>query len=192
MFNTNEALETFLPYSSNSMLAIKGNSVYRICPIMSENGSTCLEDCSDNTILIRDVDKNFCGTKCPGSKYLLVPDNICDSQCDTSIYVVDEENKKCGLCKDMDAEKPYRFIGGNKCISESEIPESGYEYNAKLKLLKCKSGYKTDPSDVNSCVTNCHNSCRTCSDYSTDDTDPECLTCNNGYYIYIMEHASKI
>ena len=184
MFNTKEALETFLPYSSNSMLAIKGNSVYRICPIMSDDGSTCIEDCSDGKILIRDVDKNFCGTECPGSKYLLVPDNICDTQCDTSIYVVDEGNKKCGLCKDMDTEKPYRFIGGNKCISQSEIPEGAYEYNAKLKLLKCQSGYKTDPSDVNSCVTNCHISCKTCSDYSTDDTDPKCLTCNIGYYIY--------
>jgi hypothetical protein len=166
------------------MLAIKGNSVYRICPIMSDDGSTCIEDCSDGKILIRDVDKNFCGTECPGSKYLLVPDNICDTQCDTSIYVVDEGNKKCGLCKDMDTEKPYRFIGGNKCISQSEIPEGAYEYNAKLKLLKCQSGYKTDPSDVNSCVTNCHNYCKTCSDYSTDDTDPKCLTCNIGYYIY--------
>ena len=130
---------------------------------MNEEGTDCLEDCTgDGVFLIRDVTKNFCGTECPGEKYLLVPDNICDTSCDTSIYVVDEENKKCGLCKDMD-EKPYRFIGGDRCLSE--IPEGGYEYNSKLKLLKCKSGYKTDPSDVNSCVTNCHSSCKTCSDY---------------------------
>ena len=180
MFNTNEALDMFLPYSSNSMLAIKGNLVYRICPIMNEDGTDCIEDCSDDTILIRDVDKNFCGTKCPNNKYLLVPDNICDSQCDTSIYVVDEENKKCGLCKDMD-DKPYRFIGGNKCISENEIPEGAYEYNSKLKLLKCKSGYQTDPSNANSCITNCHSSCKTCSDFSSVDDDPKCLSCNTGY-----------
>ena len=180
MFNTNVSLDTFLPYSSNSMLAIKGNEVYRICPIMSGDENNCLEDCTEG-LLIRDVDKNFCGTECPNNKYLLVPDNICNSECDTSIYVVDEENKQCGLCKDMNEEKPYRFIGGNICLSEEEIPEGGYEYNSKLKLLKCKSGYKTDPSNVNSCVTNCHNSCKTCSEYSTNDSDPKCLTCNIGY-----------
>ena len=181
MFNTNETLDMFLPYSSNSMFAIKGNSIYRICPIMNEEGTDCLEDCTgDGVLLIRDVTKNFCGTKCPDGKYLLVPDNICDTSCDTSIYVVDEENKKCGLCKDMD-EKPYRFIGGDRCLRE--IPEGGYEYNSKLKLLKCKSGYKTDPSDVNSCVTNCHSSCKTCSDYSTNDDDPKCLSCNTGYQL---------
>ena len=181
MFNTNEALEKFLPYSSNSMLAIKGNLVYRICPILSDNGTTCLEDCSDDKILIRDVDKNFCGTECPNNKYLLIPDNICDSQCNTNIYVVNETNKRCGLCKDMNDEKPYRFIGGNKCLSEREIQEGAYEYNTKLKLLKCKSGYQIDPSNSNSCITNCHRTCKTCSDLSTDDTDTKCLSCNYGY-----------
>ena len=181
MFNTNENLDMFLPYSNNSMLAVKGNTAYRICPIMNDEGTDCLEDCTgDGVFLIRDVTKNFCGTKCPDEKYLLVPDNICDTSCNTSIYVVDEDNKQCGLCKDMD-EKHYRFIGGDRCLSE--IPEGGYEYNSKLKLLKCKSGYKTDPSDVNSCVTNCHSSCKTCSDYSTNDDDPKCLSCNTGYQL---------
>ena len=152
---------------------------------MSDDGATCIEDCTDGKLLIRDVDKNFCGTECPGNdKYLLVPDNICNTHCDTSIYVADEQNKKCGLCKDMDTEKPYRFIGGNRCLSEDEILEGAYEYNTKLKLLKCKSGYQTDPSNVNSCITNYHVSCKTCSEYSNDDTNPKCLTCNNGYYIY--------
>ena len=181
MFNTNETLDMFLPYSNNSMLAVKGNTAYRICPIMNEDGTDCLENCTgDGDFLIRDVTKNFCGTKCSDEKYLLVPDNICDTSCNTSIYVVDEENKKCGLCKDMD-EKPYRFIGGDICLNE--IPEGGYEYNSKLKLLKCKSGYKTDPSNVNSCVTNCHSSCKTCSDYSTNDDDPKCLSCENGFKV---------
>ena len=47
MFNTNVSLDTFLPYSSNSMLAIKGNEVYRICPIMSGDENNCLEDCTE-------------------------------------------------------------------------------------------------------------------------------------------------
>ena len=152
MFNTNEALETFLPYSNNSMLAIKGNSVYRICPIICEDGKTCLEDCDNDKLIIRDIDKNFCGRECPNNKYLLVPDNFCQSLCDKDIYVIDEENKKCGLCKSMNTEKPYKFIGGNICLGEDEIPEGAYVYNVKLKLLKCNSGYKTDPSNKNKCI----------------------------------------
>ena len=81
----------------------------------------------------------------------------------------------------MNDEKPYRFIGGNKCLSEREIPEGAYEYNTKLKLLKCKSGYQIDPSNSNSCITNCHRTCKTCSDLSTDDTNTKCLSCNDGY-----------
>ena len=183
MFNSNVAFDKFIPYSRNSILAIKGNSVYRICPIVDKtNSNNCIEDCTGDQVLIRDVDGNICGQSCPdANKYLLVPDNICDTTCDTSIYVVDEANKKCGLCKDMDTEKPYRFIGGTQCLSG--IPEGAYEYNTKLKLLKCKSGYKTDESNVNACVTNCHSSCKTCSDFSSLEDDPKCLTCNEGYYL---------
>ena len=116
MFNTNETLDTFIPYSDNSILAIKGSSAYRICPIMNDEGNDCIEDCTEEgKWLIRDIEKNICGTACPDSnKYLLVPDYICITSCDTSIYVVNEENKQCGLCKYMDEDKPYRFIGGDQ------------------------------------------------------------------------------
>ena len=192
MFNTNETLDTFIPYSDNSILAIKGSSAYRICPIINDEGNDCIEDCTEEgKWLIRDIEKNICGTACPDSnKYLLVPDYICITSCDTSIYVVNEENKQCGLCKYMDEDKPYRFIGGDQCLSN--IPEGAYEYNTKLKLLKCSSGYKTDPSNVNGCVTNCHRTCKTCSDISDNDEDPKCLTCDTDIYYLEGEKCLEI
>ena len=185
MFNTNEAIDTFVKLSDNSMLATIGTNIYKICPIIDEDGITCIEDCTTNT-LIRDVDKNFCGTKCPSSdKYLIIPDNYCDTECDKSIYIAnttDPTNKTCGLCKDMNSDKPYKFIGGNTCLNESDIPDGAYVYNTKLKLLKCKSGYKLDDDNNNTCVTNCHSSCKTCSEFSEDDDEPKCLSCDTSNY----------
>ena len=187
MFNTNEAIDTFVKLSDNSMLATIGTNIYKICPIIDEDNVSCIEDCTTNT-LIRDVNKNFCGTKCPTSdKYLIIPDNYCDTECDESIYIAntaDPTNKICGLCKDMNSDKPYKFIGGNTCLNESEIPDGAYVYNTKLKLLKCNSGYKLDDDNPNTCVTNCHSSCKTCSEYSENDDDPKCLSCDtNNYYL---------
>ena len=33
MFNTNESISTFIPYSENSMLAITDENVYKICAL---------------------------------------------------------------------------------------------------------------------------------------------------------------
>ena len=136
MFNTDIDIDTFIPYSSNSMLAITRNTAYRICPI--KDGDNCIEECTTGQV-IRDTDGNKCGTDCgDANKYLLIPDYICLTECDTSIYI-SNDTKHCGLCKNMDSSKPYRLIGTSECLSQ--IPEGAYEYNSKSSLLKCKSGY---------------------------------------------------
>ena len=174
MFNTNESINTFIPYSGNSLLAISNNNVYKICPI--KNGEDCLEQC-DTGQVIRDSDGNKCGTNCDNDKYLLIPDNICLTECDSRIYITNS-NKQCGLCRDMDSSKPYKLIGSNECLEN--IPSTAKEYNNKLYLLICKSGYILYE---NNCVPHCYPTCETCSDYSQNSEDQKCLTCNESYYL---------
>ena len=193
LFNTNENLDTFISFSGNSIITTKGNSIYKICPI--RNSDNCLDECiTEGELLIRDVDGNYCGAKCRDSnKYLIIPENFCDTECDSNIYyadITDETNKRCGLCKDMITDKPYRFIGGTECLGE--IPTGAYEYNTKLKLLKCINGYKIDETNLNRCITNCHATCKTCSNYSNNDDDPKCLSCDTDNYYLEGEKCIKI
>ena len=183
MFNTNEDIDTFIPYSENSMLAITRDKVYKICAIKS--GENCIESC-ENSDVIRDSNGNICGSSCIGDKYLLIPDNICMNECDTSIYVSNNE-KKCGLCKDLDSTKPYKLIGGTECLSS--IPHAAELYNTKSLLLKCISGYKLDG---NNCIPHCFPTCETCSEYSENEEEQKCLTCNESYYLENEKCIKKI
>ena len=59
MFNTDEEIDVFIPYSTKAMLAIKKESAYKICIIQS--GSEYIEKCSnENEKLILDEDGNKC------------------------------------------------------------------------------------------------------------------------------------
>ena len=37
--------------------------------------------------------------------------------------------------------------------------------------------------DGKDCIPHCYTTCETCSDYSEDENDQKCLTCNNSYYL---------
>ena len=175
MFNTDVNIDTYIPYSSISMLAITKDTAYQICAIKNDNNQ-CISECTSG-LVIRDVDGNKCATSCPNEKYLLVPDLICLTECDESIYI-SNNTKHCGLCKDMDSSKPYRLIGSNKCLET--IPEGAYEYNLKAHLLKCKGGYIFQD---NTCSPHCYPTCKRCSEYSEDENNQKCISCNNGYYL---------
>ena len=87
MFNTDEEIDVFIPYSTNSMLAITKNTAYKICAINGD--SDCVEDCSSGNELILDENGNKCGNKADYSeKYLLVPGDVYISECDLSIYFI--------------------------------------------------------------------------------------------------------
>ena len=73
MFNTDIDIDVFIPYSSNSMLAITKDKAYRICAL--QEGGECVEYCSSGQIIL-DLDGNKCGTSCDENKYLLNPDSI--------------------------------------------------------------------------------------------------------------------
>ena len=176
VFNTDKEIKVFIPYSSNSMLAITEESAYRICAIFNANKDDCVDDCSSDQIILDDKG-NKCGTTTGITKPLLKPEGVYITSCDTSIYISDGTN--CGLCKDIDNSKPYKFINGTECLSSK--PDNAEYYNnnnQQLNLLLCKSGYILSE---NSCTPHCYSSCATCSVYSENEAQQHCLTCKEGY-----------
>ena len=194
MFNTDEEVDLFIPYiqavytndqgnyqHSNSMLIITKKSAYRVCPIINSDGTDCVEDCPSGQKILFDVDGNKCvntNVNCPNGKIMLIPENICVSECNTTFFISDGTN--CGLCRDMDnGNKKYKFINGTECLDQIP-PEGAKIYNENLSLLVCDSGYILKD---NTCITHCFNTCKTCYDYSENENEQKCKTCIDGYYL---------
>ena len=175
IFNTNETINTFIPYSNNSMLAITNNSAYKICAIKNNDNNECLEECSNNDLVINTFKPNSCGS-C--DKILFKPDDICIKECDNNLYY--ENDTECKLCKDIEEKSQYKLINTTGCY---EIcPEGSEIYNDNYQLCTCKEGYYLEG---NNCIPLeppiCHKNCLTCKNYSDDDTAQNCLTCKNDF-----------
>ena len=181
IFNTNETILEFKPYSNISMLAITENSAYKICALKNELGDDCIESCSDNYNIILDSEhSNKCGNKC-NTKYVLIPDQICLDSCNENIYTFN--GNQCGLCKDIEQEnKIYKLINTSGCLDH--IPEGAEYYNEKLKLLTCKEGYNlTDGKCSPIPSSKCYQLCELCYEYSLKDDDQKCSSCKEGYLL---------
>ncbi len=109
IFNANEDIDIFVPYSSNSMLAITKESAYRICFIKGNND--CINECSQSDNIIHDVDENRCGENCDYNKYLIMPEEVCISECNIDIYI-SYDHHHCGLCRDLNSTHKYKLING--------------------------------------------------------------------------------
>ena len=175
VFNTDEDIVTYVPYTDYSMLAITSTKAYEICVIKKDGICIDSNQCTEsNGNYILDLNGNKCASQCDEGEYLLLGENFCSDTCDESIYIL--KDGQCGLCKNFDSNKPYKLIDTSICLSEDEIPEGAQVYNSQLFLLKCKSGYKLEDS---TCKTNCYEKCETCSDYSVDINNQKCLSCKN-------------
>ena len=161
IFNTNEALKTFKPIKNIAMLAITNdNKIYQICLIKYDE--ECVESCPEGTILILDTENgNYCGNeneqKCKDN-ILLIPDQVCISTCNTSIYDYSEKDgvKKCGLCKDIDPSKPYKILNDSECLNEK--PNGTFYLSKEFQILE-----------------RCGDYCDVC------ENAEKCLTCKDGY-----------
>ena len=171
IFNTKEQILEFIPYTDNSMLAITKNKVYKICAYKENND--CTDVCTNGYSL--NINGNICGQSCPNDKYLFKPTDVCINTCDTNYYTISGNN--CGLCRDIEETKPFRFVGGTECLSKK--PDNSYFFNEDLGLLKCNSGFHYEN---NSCKEGeCYELCEGCESYSTDADDQKCLSCINGF-----------
>ena len=174
IFNTDEDLDVFIPYSTYSMLAITKKTAYEICII--KYNDKCIEECPSGTSLSLSVEGNICGA-CDIGKYLLIPEEVCIPTCNNSIYIIKNTNQ-CGLCKDFYSDKKYKFIDSDQCLEQR--PNNTIFYDEDLFLLECKKGYILEN---NACVPHCYSKCEICSDFSTDENDQQCLSCIDNYYL---------
>ena len=79
IFNTDEDIDIFIPYSNYSMLAITKETAYEVC-IFKDDNDNCIEKCSSGEDIITGVYGNQCGNNCPTGKYLLIPEGVCVSE----------------------------------------------------------------------------------------------------------------
>ena len=180
IFNTNEDIQTFTAYSNNSMLVITNNKVYKICGIKNANGTDCLDECSEEgqkEIFVTE-NGNICSVGCPNETIMFIPNEVCIPKCDLNTYIKNATH--CGLCKYFYENKIYKFFNNTNSECLENIPEGAVEYNNVYHLLGCKNGYKFNGS---TCIPHCHNNCLKCSEYSTNNTNQKCLSCNGSYFL---------
>ena len=177
IFNTDEDIDVFIPYSEYSMLAITKETAYEVCFIKDEVNNKCISECPSGTELVLDVAGNKCKSiSCEDNQYLIIPEGVCSEECDTSIYII--KDKTCGLCRDIYSGEKYKIVNSTECLSTK--PDNTEYYKEELYLLVCKRGYKLEG---NQCVPNCYDKCTTCYDYSADETNQLCYDCIENYYL---------
>lgn len=148
IFNTNETIKDFNPLNENSILAITNNSAYKICALVDKD-KNCIDECDSNQKTIIDsTGFNYCGDSDIKCQLTLVPQNICISSCDQNIFILNEEKKECGLCKDLYSENmPYKLINNKGCLEH--IPENSEPINEELKIYRCAEGYALNEGKYN-------------------------------------------
>ena len=179
VFNTDEEIINYFPHSELEMMAETKTSLYKICAMQGSNG--CTDYCPKEYLL--DTEKNQCSesSSCLNGKFKLMPSGVCDNKCDPN-YFIYNDNKECGLCRDLDPDNKYKLVGGQSCLSS--IGNYMEYFNKNLFLLKCKSGFIIENDD---CVKhkNCYDLCKPnqCTDESSDENNQHCLSCIDGYYL---------
>ena len=173
IFNTDEEILEFKPYSYNAMLAITKKSAYKICAIKGTDDN-CISECSSGKVVYDILKPNQCYNEIKCGNYILMPNEICIEECDESIFAKNE--KQCGLCRDLYKEKPYKLVDYEGCLAKYELPENTMVLNEKLFLVVCKENYYLKDGK---CILSCHDLCETCEDYSEDIYDQKCTSCKN-------------
>ena len=171
----------FIPDTTGNMLAITSTSMYRVCFAKSSSGDYCENIGSETcTNIILDPERNKCQDACDEDKIQLMPEGFCIKKnlCDLNIYILNEDETKCGLCSYFypDGAK-YKLINTSVCLSEK--PDNAEYYNQQWNLYKCKENYHLDN---NQCKRDsCFERCETCNEVSNDITNQKCTSCKENY-----------
>ena len=177
IFNTKEIINKFIPYSDKAMLAITPDKAYIICAYKIDGN--CTDYCPGGNYIIN-PNGNTCGHSCDDNQYRFISDNTCIDKCNESIYIIYKENdeKKCGTCKDFYKDKPYKFINGTNCYSS--IPEGAIIKDNISNLMECDESYYFENETCYKKI-NCFHSCKECSEESTTEYDQKCTKCKDNY-----------
>ena len=130
---------TFIPDSSGQMIAITQTELYKICIIKDNDECNNIDQCPH---IMLDPEGNKCQNNCDEGKIEMIPEGIClnKHECNLNIYIFDEGETKCGLCKNINSNDAiYKLINVQGCLNE--IPNNAEYYNENQKLLKCKTNY---------------------------------------------------
>ena len=179
LYNFDEEIKTFIPYSNGDILAITSTSVYKLCII--KNGNECINSClSDNLIL--DTNGNKCQSSCDDGKIKLMPEEICieKESCDLNFLMLNDDETECGSCNYFYPEgSKYKLINTNICLSN--IPSNAEYYNEVLNILKCKENYHVED---NQCLPDFYyKRYQACFEMSNNNTNQKYLSCKSGYYL---------
>ena len=201
VFNTDKEINEFYPYSSDSLLAIVNESLYRICLI--KNGNDCTETCTNKDPTYNPSDSNSCEDNCKTKLYLR-PNDMCIEECDANLYY--QINNDCYLCKDYKEEnKKYKLINNTGCLPDKL--KYSYFVNENLYLIACNEGFEYNENESkdsclcknrdyfienNKCVPQCSNNyfsignqCEKCNDLclTCENNADNCKTCEIGKYL---------
>ena len=171
----------FIPDTTGNMLAITSTSMYRVCFAKSSSGDYCENIGSETcTNIILDPEGNKCQDACDEDKIQLMPEGFCIKKnlCDLNIYILNEDETKCGLCSYFypDGAK-YKLINTSVCLSE--IPDNAEYYNQQWNLYKCKENYHLDNNQCK--PDSCYERCEACNEVSNDITYQKCTSCKENY-----------
>ena len=172
LFNTDENIKEFYPYSTNSLLAITDKSLYRICLIKywNNNNLDCKEKCEWVSPIYNTIEFNNCNNNC-NTNLFLEQNHICIQSCDENLFV--KKDNECLLCKDFDNNNKYKLINSSGCLPE-KIENSDF-VNKNLYLINCKPGYK----NINNKCIQCHRNWDKCTESSNNDDHQQCINCKN-------------
>ena len=191
IFNTNEKIKKYKPLTSNSMFVLTDSKAYQVCYVKDNN--ICIDRCPSGKKLVLSTEGNYCSDSCPYKSAR--NESICFKRCNITFF--EEDNNKCGLCKDINSETPYKIINKTGCYTEQQ--NFTYIYSEKLKLLdycpdhciKCKSkdscdscedGYKKVGNECREIV-NCYITCKDCNQAGNANRH-NCIKCQENFYFY--------
>ena len=194
IYNTENIFKSIKLYSNKGLLLETESTIFRECFSGKDENNDCYLECPSQQILVLDnINSNYCIDKSSEDYYILKPDNIQISNCNESLYIIQDKNE-CGLCQDLNKDKPYKIINEGECLEEK--PENTYFIIEQLKILNychqsCKSCTSDNENDCLSCYTgfklidgkcvemDCYPSCKVCEEESNDENNQHCLSCQN-------------
>jgi len=124
LFNSDENIKDFKPYSKNALLVVTDKSAYKLCTFaLNEKGDDCIDQCPEGQTFILDpTNNNHCGDQCPDGYYKDSNGTcqVCNSNCLTCKGPSIEGNNNCLSCDPNKNESKLIDAEGfpNNCVSE--------------------------------------------------------------------------